>query len=938
MIKVNKNSISILMLFLLLSSISIIALGKAKGNKSPESITSTTQLVAKGNKSPESITSTTQVVAKGKTPEPTLNNQTAKWHIPTANYRMVIKSDKPELSGYIDLSRYCLPEKITNGIDIRDTAGKKLLFKLFPDNGLLIDAVPDVTIKYIYFGFKTPLTSTQADNNKKLDGTRLKLTVINGRLSYLTGDEWIKDQQKRIIRNHDWREKHYTKLIDQYLERGILPRLNFALAQCSWWDLQFNKQLLAIGTYQQYDLNWRPPNSYFIDLRRLRKYNILLYHCLYGYFGTISWRVNRLRTRVASQEKQLAKLPKLVKDAPKKAFIKLFDPKQKRWKRKIRGTKAVTGINLERRPFDSRRNFGAIFSGKIVIKEAGEYQFAINSTSSIMLKIDGMNVFTWLGAHDRSKGWGEIIKTSLSAGLHDLKLNYHKASGFTHATLAWKPPGETAFRLMNENDFAPGWINVPLKCNSIEGKKYPIIKRTTRQLFFIGKRERAIWTNFKMMSGNAQNYTWKFKSKPVPQTTNNKTADTAIQDKIASISDTQENKSPYGKLNREEIDVVFNSENDEKVIIADKTNQFATLELEQASDTQKVTSINPDLNLKLWLPTYIYDDELLNGQIEISSSLPEKINCTLVIEANRKNSILPTAVKRLTIPAKPLSEQHKFSSNSVVKNKLNLNGEELISPLDVKLSLQLPGMIFSQKQLRFIPLKDLPELQFNGEYLTDKTNNRVIPVLHRPSLSELRSWELPLIVHQQLYGTKKITLIADDFGLNDNTFANAVKNKFAENEIELNFQPWHKHQNGFAMLNSLPSLLPEIDKITSDTVILIPPNSDLNGIASVRVQGRTIAALLERLRNNQNIRKIYLAMPFPTPSGKSEREQQLNNTIQKLCRTYDIYFIDLNSAVRGQKEWEKAYRINPENPAFISPYPLHLTDKCTDILNKHITE
>ncbi len=869
-----------------------------------------------GKTAKKSTISSNAVIA-GETAKPIEKIPVAKWQIPAAAYRLTIKSTKPELPGYIDLTRYCLPGTITKRIEVRSSTGKKIPFKLFSDHSILIDATPQSAIRHIYFGFNTPKTAKNTEKKTKatpvakdksasLAGARLKLTVINGRLNYLTGKEWIKEQQKRITMKYDRREKYYYKTMNQYLQRGIIPRIEFVAMQSSWWDPQLTEQLQALDKNQQYNFTWRPINNHTINISKIRSHNLLLYYSLSNYSSNIGWRVRALKKLPASRKKQLEKLSEQVKTAPEKAFIKLFNPKQKRWKRMTRGVKAVTEINLERRPFDARRNFGAIFSGKLIIPKTGEYQFAINSTSSVILNIDGKNIFQWLGAHNPDSGWGKIIKLSLKAGLHEFKFYYHKASGFTHATVAWQPPATATFSIMNENNFAPGWINQPQQCSAVDGTNYPLIKRTARQLLFIGKRQRAVWTNFKLLSDDTQNYTWQFNDKTLP--------------------------------NSKELDIIFNTAHNEKVTFTDTTNKASSLQLKPMPNTDKLSSINPDVLLKLWLPTFIYDDELLNGQIEISSNLPEKITCSLKIKASRENAILPTSVKQLVIPAKPLAKQAKFASNSMIKSNLTLNGAKLTKPLKIGLSLELPGIIFDQQQLSFIPLQVLPQLEFNGEYLTDQDGNRVIPVLHRPTLSELRSWELPSIIQQQLHKIKKITLIADDFGTDDNMFVTAMKNSLAKCNIKLTANSWHQQPNGFTMLNSLPGILMESDNIDSDTIIIIPPTADFNGIASVRLQGRTIAAIIEQLQNNPKIRNIYLTTPFPTPTAHNESIKTLTKTLQKLCRTYNIQFIDLNSYIKTLNNWKSSYSITPGNSAVIAAYPIQLAKESADFIIKKMVK
>jgi hypothetical protein len=905
MIQKTKNGIIVLMVIAFFASIASYALNNSPKKKAVILATPTT---AKNIKSTATINhrQNQNIAPQIKGKYNLRLNQTMKWQVPNAAYRLIIKSTKPELPGYIDLNRYCLPGSVDNGIDIRNTTGGKLAFQLLKNHGVIIDAAPQTTIRVLYFGFAKPLSVIKSTKNKSPNDTRLKLTVINGRLNYLTGEEWIQDQKKRIIKRDTRREEYYLKSLNQYLERGILPRLNFAVTQCFWWDQRLAQQLLAIDIYQQYEFYWRPTNRYTVDLKTLRRYNLLLYYSLSGYFSNISWRVRALRKLPINQAKQLKKLHQRVKGAHLKAFTKLFNPKQKRWQHRVRGTEAVAELNLERRPFDARRNFGAIFSGKLIIPQTGEYSFAVNSTSSTVLQLDGKNIFTWLGAHDPATGWGKTIKQSLKAGLYDFKLYYHKASGFTQATVAWQPPNSTTFAIMNENNFAPGWLNDPIECNAIDGTQYPIIERTAKRRLFIGKRQRAIWTKFHLLTGKAQNYEWQFNDKTFPG------------DKI--------------------IDIIFNSENHGKVTIIDKANKAISLQLKPIPNSDKLNSINPDLQLKLWLPTFIYDDELLNGQIEISSNLPDEIACRLHIEASRQNTIMPSAIKILLIPAKSLAKQAKFAAASIFKINVKLNGSALAEPLAIKLSLELPGMIFDQQQFRFIPLKKLPLLKFNGQYLTDQSGIKVIPILHRPTLSELRSWELPAIVKRQFHKAKKVTVIASDFGRDNNLFSQALKASFYKKNIKVEFLPWHKSATECSMLNSLPSLLPQSLEFNSDTVVIIPPSNNLANIASIRLQGRTLAALLEQLRQNPNINYIYLATPFPRVATNLKQAQQLNQVIKQLCKRYNVEFIKLHQYITQQDNWQKAYQVTPGSSVLIASYPLQLRQASAEFISKQIAE
>jgi hypothetical protein len=83
-------------------------------------------------------------------------------------------------------------------------------------------------------------------------------------------------------------------------------------------------------------------------------------------------------------------------------------------------------------------NFSARWSGNLKVDKAGTYEFATESDDGSQLAIDGKVVVDNGGVHGMQKKSGSV---ELTAGSHQLVLQFSQGGGGAGCKLSWKPPG-----------------------------------------------------------------------------------------------------------------------------------------------------------------------------------------------------------------------------------------------------------------------------------------------------------------------------------------------------------------------------------------------------------------------------------------------------------------------------------------------------------------
>ena len=821
------------------------------------------------------------------------------WHSPDAEFRLELTTDFPGITGYIDLSQYVLPVKLDNGIDVRDDNGCKIPYYLYKNLGLFFAPSAKSAVRYVYFGFKKTVEAPPwpKELGSVPENYQLRIRIFNARMDYITEQSWLNRQRQKITERYkqrtDWHmrylisqswERYYTQYYYPWRMTDVKFYLNAVPPDKDW-----NK------TYDPEDfLAWKKPSSY----RRSTGWVEYQYRGKAWEFWKYDnvrteWAVKRLKRFWNNREKELEQAAITSKGIPEREMMNIYDRKwfsdeKNNWNQ----------VLLEKGMFEVRNNFAAGINGRLLIPADGEYEFAVNTSSSTLLLINDKIVINWYGEHERTAGWEKTVKLKLKRGLNSFKFYYHKNSAITYAACAWKKPGDRDFTILDENNFYPGWPNLPLEFKDRNGRSYPLVKKVYSCILYTGKREKCLWEKYTVSDCGSGDCEWTINGQ----------------------------KAAFGK----DFDLVSKEGADDKVMLIPADKNKSPIQIVRFDDGREKPYSRPDLALKLWLPDFIFDDETLNLFVEVNSKLPHDAICYLDTVATPENTLFTNGSEKINLPGKPASEQNRFIQDSVFKKQIMLKGEHLKNKTDVEFKLKLPGMTFDSAKVRFINVRDLPPMVSGTDALYDSDGNIIVPVIHRPELSEIRQWELPAAVIKRLAGTSKVLVVADDFYCGKKSFSATLQEMLNEEDVELEFIPW-QCSGANHLLENFAAVLPFILKSDADAAIIIPPAHELHGGVPVRNQYRMLAALVSAFKG----RNIMLATSFP-PVEQNQQEDELNSEIRRLAREYGAAVLDLNYFIKENKDWAKSYRTSPEQEDTLELLPVQDIQRVCRIITKEL--
>ena len=553
-------------------------------------------------------------------------------------------------------------------------------------------------------------------------------------------------------------------------------------------------------------------------------------------------------------------------------------------------------IFFTQRPFDTDRNFITCFFGNLAIEEAGEYEFRLNTNSTRIFRLNGKTVLRRFGEFQNPDsyaiGSSDILTVPLSRGSHFLEFLYYKGPIANWAAVSWRKKGQGTFRLLTEDDFAPAIPLFPSYSADRNGKLYPIVLRDDSLALYTAKHHAYSLDRYQVLNRGSFPYHWLLDEKRFEADVN-----------VFALRDPS---TPVLKLVPENPD-------------------FLPLEIIRKPRTGTKAPLRPDLSLRLWAPHFLYDDEYASVTLEINSGLPVDYKALLNIESPVMNPVFHSSEEYLSVSAIPMEHEDRYAKNRILKKDFFLDGRGIQQDFSTDFRLILPGLAADAKSLRILPASELPEeLQTSPEGLLDAEGRRLLPILHRASLHEIRAWELPRTLGSEWKAHKRILVIAEDLpGLRDQLSA-----CFSARRIELDFLPWSKSAlpSGSVVMETLPAARKRIGSTEADGAILIPPNSDKHGILGFREELNMLSLLLEQLSGAKKMRTVILTTPFPQSPRQfreSGTESALHESLRKLKRERGISFLELNAVLRKNPEWsDAAYLSNgcelPLPPALIS--------------------
>lgn len=596
---------------------------------------------------------------------------------------------------------------------------------------------------------------------------------------------------------------------------------------------------------------------------------------------------------------ELAERGRKEKEERQRGIEKFFDKNVT-----LLGKSRADEVFLDKNPFgDKESNFATRFKGLLVIQSDGNYTFAIKSTNNSLLKIDDKYVLGQDDIHELSEKWELTATIALSAGLHEFQFFYQQNQGNVFATAAWKKDGQDDFKALTASNFAPSGIEAEISpFKDQNGLEYPVISYTP-VAFMSFEDKKLLWEKLtsRASPGGNENIIWCLNDATVA--------------KGASI------------------DIIPGEKENLKVTVKSEGGRFQDYPLILPRPFKSSETCDPSIFIRFRDPSFIFDEENLEMSIEAYSELPEDISLILKTYSAKANSAFSNGIETLKLKRKIQAEKYKFVTPHVYKKSFKLNGSELKDGLDVVFNFILPPVIFEKVTYRFMPVQECRNLRETQYGLVDSENRRIIPVLHRPDLAEIRSWALLDYAMDKILPLKKTLIISEDFGKNGNSFQKKIASEFFKRGIRTEFLSWKRDTDGGQPFrDSFVSFMEKIKNSDADRVVIIPPSVDMWKGSTLRIEERVIAAALILINENKNFRTVNLCTPFPSVFSSSA-EKGTVTAVKKLMRDFGTELIDLNSFIRKKDGWRKSYYENPEDSSMIEYYPVGMAGEIAEFIS-----
>ncbi len=731
----------------------------------------------------------------------------ADWQEPDAKYKLRVKPYDPADVSFVDLRRIVLPELPENSVKVYDSNAKEMSFKLYDDYFLFISDSPKTEYFDVYLGFSQEQPKEKW-RGKAPDAKRLRLLFYKNKAP-TTPAEAIDQRLADINRSAVWQDRSYrTRMYIVLMAPAVREEY---LSNINMRSYLYDKRRNLVNLYHR-DRNQRNnANNFFARPARL---NLDYFNFKYLFEWHSKYVVNELKRRQTQIENA-------DKDPEKWLRDDLNNLGRRRWNM-VRPD--ANEVQLIQRPPETSEFFTGIFEGQLYTPEAGAYEFRIDTNSLTVLEIDGNEVFRrW---NEDNKAVSETVKLELSAGYHRFKSIYRVNYDKGNFAIYWKQPGMSEFAMLNSENFASYPEAKPLALVNRDGGKYPLITKRSYYVLFTGKRERS----------DMQQYTF---------------IDPAINSVTYHWGDRTGTPAP---------DQIFIVPQQAGAMKFDAAG-FLTLSDNFYYSSGDSVAVNPDLHLKLWLGDFVYDNEVLPFEIEAVSKLPLDMACVLKVKPSAAKGVMAPRSIDFTIAGKADERHLKYSSDSVKKFAMELDGTRFDGPQTLEFVLTSAGYDFDREEVKAVRVTEAGDFMCTPFGYVDGEGNRLLLVLHPPTLSEIREWELPRKVSDNLGFNRKTLVIGEDHG----------PMIAGDEKITYLNEP-------YTLRRSLPLLLAEIGKNNCGRAVLtIPCREHLAGMENWEIV-RYMSALIEKLRANPAVRQIELRVS----------DQELQGLLAPLGRMYDI--------------------------------------------------
>ncbi len=818
------------------------------------------------------------------------------WHRPDAPYRLEIQRDLPGVYTMVDLRRLLLPVLPGTGVEVVNEAGKNIAGFLAEGNGILLLPPGADDMLFLYYGHCPP--PPPPVEGPSPDPERLRIRIVNARNLAPSEEVWLENRRNQY-------QTRYTRQWNSNalsLERLFRETLTGPTLFCHYpgeiWrprNYYLNEKTMKMRMLQQKSRAVRPRWRYRPGYQQPIWFFPLHQRYLY------SRRIATLRNTENIRKRWRQDLNKAETEsagAPEREILDVFNNPR----HQLRGDGLAREINLPKRPFDSDGNFAIRYTGNLLVPRDGEYEFSVVCNSLSLLRLDGKTVLSRFGVAAPSEVKPVHCRIQLSRGLHPFELYYHKSRVTSTVSASWQKPGESEFLPLIDDDFAPGYPARLLASRRRDGGEYPLVMRNDRYLLHPGKLERRDLESYQVLKPAGLAFDWLLKGERLP---GNQLPALILPHEGESDLTLIPHDTDWLPLPVLRAPAMYNHQVQESGISSSQDMRFQRMPYEQVS-------LDPAVSLKLWLPLTLYDDENAGMDVELSSGLPLPLQVRLRRRPDHPQEQFPEEERYFRLAAKPEPHLDRFAPDVMQKLHHPLSGEKLVDGLTVEYELAIPDFVFSRETVRFLPVTALPaDLTATPEGLCGSRGERIIPILRRPGLHQLRAWELPKTIEHKLHAPSRLLVIAEDFGTGRNRFSRHLAELCRQRGWELEFYAWDEigTESGNRLLDTLPTLLPRLGGSPADTAIVIPPPRSRNRSLAQWENLRLLALILEKLRASTALRELYLATPLPSCNTEDAAEDaDFESGLRRLRREYGTGLLEYDLSFRHLPNWQDSYR------------------------------
>lgn len=793
----------------------------------------------------------------------------------TPVYRLKTIPEEASKAQSIDLSGLILPAgSLVNGVRVV-ADGKAIPFRLHDNLELAVAPVPGAKEFTVEFGFPR---EQKRDSWPKSAGEcppaeRLRLFFFPGRQP-CTPAQYITQRTAEYERRNAWKKRSHPQNAYRYvIERAtgldLLNRGEYVRSAINRIR-QRKRRMLSAGRWDRQRARAEAAGlpawalgERADDAAKRRLTGHLVYIC----------------NDLAKAEQDREKIRRDANGGPERELEQLAT-------RKARRILEPSDVQLTVRPPETQEFYSARFHGFLHIPADGRYEFELNANCLARMKIDGQLLLSHTG-DGSGPAVRQIAGIELKRGSREFELLNRVNTGAGRLTLRMRPAGTEEFRLLNSEDFTPAPVLYPNALETAAGEELPLLSRSGRCLIFADKR-----TSFELQHIDLLNEAAKRLDFEVGQ----------LRLPVAELPATVAIPSGRGEGGFR---------------LLDPTGKLPEFPVTPINRPQTMLPAPPDIALKLWLPAFLYDRETLTATVEISSKLP--VPCSVGLKIAERGGTIRT--ETISLPGKEDGRVARFTPDVICKLPLPLNGDGEKGERVWDLTLSIPGFEFARETIRITPVRSAQELVSTPEGLRDRDGARVILLLHHPTLSELRNWELPRKLAGELKPERKYLVIGEEFG----EFVDELGRQLSADGKELEFLPLAG--NNLPLFESLPMLWREIPRSMADRALVLLPCRRHSASQESWEQERNLAAILEKLNSNPAIERITLAY-FPEPDDENDaaREEMLN----RLIREFGIEYLDL-SETQSCLESPEAF-ILPERSGESSLHPVGAASDLARIL------